>query len=231
MQWRFSRDHPNVDYFVDLFGDNSAVIGWLNGSWQCKSRGFQKLVSKAQNHLHDLYYSGKGLPAEKGGDWFRHTLREGNSQADALCNEVMETKGTIARSTRIDPDEIRYPLLVHGSFDGGKKGAKSAAAFCIHVLVGKGDETPRFIPLIEYAQFAVNASVASMELLGATMLAQQISQFRLANNASELIRSAIDAYPGQIFSWLDQAVAEDTRPRRVRRRLCTGRAVDIEYCS
>ena len=61
-----------------------AVVGWTTDTARIMVRTFEPQLADVQRALH-AFMDGdqpKAFPAEEGGDWARHVLREGNKDAD-----------------------------------------------------------------------------------------------------------------------------------------------------
>ena len=88
-------------------------------------------------HLHDMYLQNCMLTAECGGLWFRHVLREGNCEADSLCNKVMDEKRSWTKCWPHAGQNEKGAKL-RCSFDGGKRGKEAASAWVIEVVQKNG---------------------------------------------------------------------------------------------
>ncbi len=66
---------------VELITDSKLVVEQLNGNWKVKEPTIQKLFVKAYNEMQGF----KKIT-------LTHTLREGNKEADAEVNKILDTQ-------------------------------------------------------------------------------------------------------------------------------------------
>ena len=66
---------------VDLISDSKLVVEQLNGNWKVKEPTIQKLFVKAYNQM-------QGFKKIR----LKHTLREGNKEADAEVNKILDAQ-------------------------------------------------------------------------------------------------------------------------------------------
>ena len=72
---------------LEICGDSSVVINWLNGLWRVKFLPYERCVAKAHQHLHVLSSVFETKPRSDTSDFCRHIFRELNTMADRLANK------------------------------------------------------------------------------------------------------------------------------------------------
>ena len=214
-------DLPPYSFLIDIAGDNSAVVGWINGEQQCKSIPFQRLVANSQDQLHGLWPSGHVYPAMKGTNWLRHVLREGNTLADEVCRECIARQTNVVQLKPWEPEQIQSnPVLLRCSFDGGQRGPHSAAGFVLQTMVTVSPGTePTMVTWIRYGVYKAHASSTSMEIMAASLLIRQLFEITKHTSLNDLCAALIDNFPdsGPPAADIEARILESTRPKRRKR--------------
>ena len=125
---------------IELVGDSSLVVDWINGAAQVKSQQVAKWITGAVRTIHDLVSSGVAtfrnllaLPA-------RHVKRKWNTIADQLANDVLDGKysPTLPCSTYALAQFRHFRLL----FDGASRGNPGPSSAGWAVLGRTGTHAP-----------------------------------------------------------------------------------------
>ena len=107
-------DTLGTDLLAHLVGDNSTVIGWINGEMMCTKPVFQEIVGQAHNNLHDAHQLWQAHPSLKGTPWTHLLIREGNKAADSAAGRAIERKVSSVRifAHHVLPITLNPPTLV-----------------------------------------------------------------------------------------------------------------------
>ena len=120
---------------LDIFGDSSTVVNWVNGAAKCAAPHHRDRIQVIQSTLYSIWANKQVRTAEVGGVWMRHVIREHNALADTMANDIMNKR---CRSDidcfDLEPNLTRA-IRLRASFDGGCRSLCAAAAW-----INKADE-------------------------------------------------------------------------------------------
>jgi len=169
VRWRGSPCGPGAS--VDFVGDSAVVIQWLNAACRINSAYYRARVRTIVDQLSHAWQQCHAWPAELGGQWWRHTLREGNADADEMATEGMLRQRSFLEANLQDfrPSRVQLTRLV-ASFDGGRRGKLAAAGW--HIKGRDQDGTWR--TLLRGSHFCPGASAMDAELTGAELVLKHV---------------------------------------------------------
>ena len=164
--WRTQDEVPaHCRALLDLKGDSQVVVSWLNGTAKVISNHYRAKVLDAMDRLAERVFSGEALPAQQGGDWFRHVYREANTKADEVATATLEAGSFLARNAGRDiPTPIAGPLRWRGSFDGGRRGRRASAAAVVEIATCQGWKVWKTVgrPFTDITSTGAEVQVASL---------------------------------------------------------------------
>ena len=131
-QTRWDSVRPGIG--VQMMGDSSTVVGWLNGNFRCNSVGYSRRIESMQNNWLNGCRNYNARCPSLGANLWKHIYREGNTQADQLTWD--------ARNNNVHKTYNRYYILnnrssissIWGCWDGGVSELGSAGGY--HISVG-----------------------------------------------------------------------------------------------
>ena len=112
---------------LDVFGDKSTIIHWINGTRAVKNRSFRSPVGRAKRMLRAIWQA-YGRTAVYGGEWLRHEFREGNTKADAITDFALRARANNfydCASSCFLPGP--HKICSRCNFDGAQKDLHAAA--------------------------------------------------------------------------------------------------------
>ena len=172
-----------------LVGDNSTVIGWINGEMACTKPHLKPFVIAAQKALHRVYHSYHVSPAERGTSWITHFLREGNKAADRAATRALTEKKSSFRNfaSYILPLTLK-PLHLRCSFDGGfhhrDRCGSGGVVIQVEANVGDGKKWMTWMEGSEYYQKCSGSIEA--EAKAATSLCQLLEELAACTSYAEI---------------------------------------------
>ena len=115
-------------------GDNSAVVGWIQGRMKCKDKLIRKRVQTMQRVLHDALERLGTLPERTGAEYFEHIIREGNTEAESQATRAMQSRqGHLDNmmATTSEPMYMTRPFFLRLHSDGGCKDGQIGSGFVV----------------------------------------------------------------------------------------------------
>ena len=159
------RDRGNLRR-VEVVGDNSTVVGWLNGDKSVKSI-YRKPVANILSWMFNLVKTETMAPRTDAANWFSHVYREYNKAPDALATMAILTR---RRFINFDVTQnFPTPAFLRASFDGGFREGHAGAGIVIEAALYMKDAAPVFSTIWCAAIYLGYESSSSLhaELFGA----------------------------------------------------------------
>ena len=84
---------------IEIMGDSSLIINWLNGLWKCKYRVYAQRLRILHDTLERMARKYFVAPRQDYCEWSRHIYRELNGEADILAGRHRFTYQDLCRDT------------------------------------------------------------------------------------------------------------------------------------
>ena len=173
---------------LDLRGDSAVVIGWLTGRFRCKDVPTLRRVAAMQGMLHEAWGTSGLVPAELGGQWARHVLREGNRAADSWAPLAVEKRTDKFVNRTLELDVAAPPWRLQASFDGGKKKVHAGSGFVVEII----DAQERSQVLCAGCRHYTNITAMEAELRACEMLIRIVVKIGACQSLAYLRRVTSD---------------------------------------
>jgi hypothetical protein len=124
---------------VEIRGDSSPIINWVNGKYDIKADYLRVLVVESMEAMKRGYDDDLIVPITVADPWFRHIFREHNGDADTQANLAEEISQPI--EIEMFPPAARKWQALMAKFDGSRKTSrKGGTGVCVYgsdVVLGK----------------------------------------------------------------------------------------------